>query len=88
MLAAKVEDMINTVVRQIAFYEFERKVHTERKNGELTADQLGEFWLEVQAESLGPAIKLARATRSSGPTSRTSSTRRSTSMPMPSATAW
>jgi len=58
MLAQKVEDMINTVVRQIAFYEFERKVHTERKNGELTSDKLGEFWLEVQAESLGPAIRL------------------------------
>ncbi|MBA8910410.1 oligoendopeptidase F [Aminobacter ciceronei] len=58
MLAQKVEDMINTVVRQIAFYEFERKVHSERKNGELTSDQLGQFWLEVQAESLGPAIKL------------------------------
>jgi oligoendopeptidase F len=58
MLAQKVEDMINTVVRQIAFYEFERKVHTERRNGELTSDQLGEFWLEVQAESLGPAIRL------------------------------
>ena len=58
MLAQKVEDMINTVVRQIAFYEFERKVHSERKNGELTSDQLGQFWLEVQAESLGPALKL------------------------------
>ncbi|GHD11453.1 oligoendopeptidase F [Tianweitania populi] len=58
MLAQKVEDMINTVVRQIAFYSFERKVHTERKNGELTADQIGQFWLEVQAESLGPAIRL------------------------------
>jgi oligoendopeptidase F len=58
MLAQKVEDMINTVVRQIAFYEFERKVHTERKNGELTAERLGEFWLEVQTESLGSAIKL------------------------------
>lgn len=58
MLAQKVEDMINTVVRQIAFYEFERKVHTERRNGELTADRIGEFWLEVQAESLGPAVKL------------------------------
>lgn len=58
MLAQKVEDMINTVVRQIAFYEFERKVHAERKNGELTSDQLGKFWLEVQAESLGPAIRL------------------------------
>jgi oligoendopeptidase F len=58
MLAQKVEDMINTVVRQIAFYEFERKVHIERKNGELTADRLGQFWLEVQADSLGPAIRL------------------------------
>jgi len=58
MLAQKVEDMINTVVRQIAFYEFERKIHTERRNGELTADRIGEFWLEVQAESLGPAIRL------------------------------
>ena len=58
MLAQKVEDMINTVVRQIAFYEFERKVHTERRQGELTSDKIGEFWLEVQAESLGPAIKL------------------------------
>ncbi len=58
MLAQKVEDMINTVVRQIAFYEFERKVHAERTNGELTADRIGQFWLEVQAESLGPAIRL------------------------------
>ena len=58
MLAAKVEDMINTVVRQIAFYTFERKVHTERRNGELTADRLGEIWLEVQRESLGPAIEI------------------------------
>jgi oligoendopeptidase F len=58
MLAAKVEDMINTVVRQIAFYTFERKVHGERRNGELTADQISAFWMEVQHESLGPAIDL------------------------------
>ena len=58
MLAAKVEDMINTVVRQIAFYTFERKVHTERRNGELTSERLGEIWREVQSESLGPAIEL------------------------------
>src|SRR3954451_12957522 len=58
MLAAKVEDMINTVVRQIAFYTFERKVHTERRSGELTAERLGEIWREVQQESLGPAIEL------------------------------
>jgi len=58
MLAAKVEDMINTVVRQIAFYSFERAVHTERKSGELTATRIGELWLKVQSESLGPAIEL------------------------------
>jgi oligoendopeptidase F len=58
MLAAKVEDMINTVVRQIAFYTFERAVHSERKNGELTATRIGELWLDVQRESLGPAIEL------------------------------
>jgi oligoendopeptidase F len=58
MLASKVEDMINTVVRQIAFYTFERKVHEARREGELTADQINGFWLEVQSESLGPAIEL------------------------------
>jgi oligoendopeptidase F len=58
MLATKVEDMINTVVRQVAFYTFERKVHTARRSGELTTDQLNAFWLEVQQESLGPAIEL------------------------------
>jgi oligoendopeptidase F len=58
MLAAKVEDMINTVVRQIAFYSFERKVHLERRNGELTSDKICELWISVQAESLGPAIEL------------------------------
>jgi oligoendopeptidase F len=58
MLAAKVEDMINTVVRQTAFYSFERRIHTERKHGELTADHIGDVWLDVQRESLGPAIEL------------------------------
>jgi len=58
LLAGKVEDMINTVVRQIAFYSFERAIHTERKNGELTAERIGEIWLSVQSESLGPAIDI------------------------------
>jgi len=58
LLAGKVEDMINTVVRQIAFYTFERAIHTERKNGELTAERIGEIWLGVQGESLGPAIDI------------------------------
>lgn len=58
MLASKVEDMINTVVRQIAFYTFERNVHLERRNGELTSEKLGEIWMDVQRESLGPAISL------------------------------
>jgi len=58
MIATKVEDMLNTVVRQIAFYVFERKVHTERRQGELTAERIGELWMEVQHDSLGPAIRL------------------------------
>jgi oligoendopeptidase F len=58
LLAGKVEDMINTVVRQIAFYSFERAIHTERRNGELTAQRIGEIWLSVQNESLGPAIEI------------------------------
>jgi oligoendopeptidase F len=58
MLAAKVEDMINTVVRQIAFYSFERKVHIERRNGELTSEKLCELWMSVQDESLGPSVRL------------------------------
>ncbi len=58
LLAGKVEDMINTVVRQIAFYTFERMVHGERRKGELTAQRIGEIWMEVQRESLGPSIEL------------------------------
>jgi oligoendopeptidase F len=57
MLASKVEDMINTVVRQIAFVEFERRLHDERRQGEMTADRIGEIWMSVQGESLGPAIR-------------------------------
>lgn len=57
LLAAKVEDMLNTVVRQIAFYEFERLVHEERREGELAPQRLGEIWLQVQRASLGPAIR-------------------------------
>lgn len=64
MLAGKVEDMINTVVRQIAFVEFERRVHDERREGELTPDRLGEIWLDVQRESLGPAFRFDDAYRS------------------------
>ncbi len=58
MLAGKVEDMLNTVVRQIAFYKFERLVHLERRNGELTPERINGFWMQVQSESLGPAIDL------------------------------
>ncbi|RFC62071.1 M3 family oligoendopeptidase [Fulvimarina endophytica] len=58
LLASKVEDMINTVVRQIAFYQFERALHEERKGGELTAERIGEIWLAVQGRSLGPAVRL------------------------------
>jgi oligoendopeptidase F len=58
LLAGKVEDMLNTVVRQIAFYTFERKLHLERRKGELTANQICALWMSVQPESLGPSIRL------------------------------
>ncbi len=57
MLAAKVEDMLNTVVRQVAFYHFETLLHDERRSGELVPDRIGELWLQVQTESLGPAFE-------------------------------
>ena len=56
LMAGKVEDMLNTVVRQIAFYSFERRVHEARAKGELTTDDLNRFWMEVQHESLGDGI--------------------------------
>jgi oligoendopeptidase F len=57
MIAGKVEDMLNTVVRQIAFFEFERRVHEKRREGELLADEICDIWMDVQKESLGPAIR-------------------------------
>lgn len=58
LLANKVEDMLNTVVRQICFYKFERLVHEARREGELITDQINQFWIDVSAQSLGPAVKL------------------------------
>jgi oligoendopeptidase F len=58
LLAQKAEDKINTVVRQIAFYEFERRLHKERLDGELTSDRIGQIWMDVQGESLGPSVRL------------------------------
>ncbi len=57
IIAGKIEDMINTAVRQIAFLEFERKVHDERKNGEISLEKICQFWMEVQKESLGSIFK-------------------------------
>lgn len=56
LLAGKVEDMINTVVRQIAFYDFESRLHAARRDGELTPDQINAIWMEVSHESLGPVF--------------------------------
>ncbi|MGH7159996.1 MAG: M3 family oligoendopeptidase [Acetobacteraceae bacterium] len=63
MLAAKVEDMLNTVVRQIAFYRFETLLHDERRSGELLPERVGEIWLAVQQESLGPAFEFSEEYR-------------------------
>jgi oligoendopeptidase F len=57
LIASKVEDMLNTVVRQIAFHTFETRLHDERRKGELAAEQIGEIWLASQRESLGQALR-------------------------------
>jgi oligoendopeptidase F len=57
LLAGKVENMLNTVVRQIAFHQFEQRVHEERRKGELPAEHLGQIWISVQRESLGPVFR-------------------------------
>ena len=59
LLASKVEDMLNTVVRQIAFYSFERALHEERRRGELLPERIGEIWLDIQRQSLGPVFRFA-----------------------------
>jgi oligoendopeptidase F len=58
LLAGKIEDAINTVVRQIAFHRFERRFHEARQKGELSPDEIGALWVEVMGESLGPAVRL------------------------------
>ena len=58
LLAGKVEDMLNTVVRQISFHEFERRMHDRRREGELLPEQIGAIWMEISRESLGPAFDL------------------------------
>ena len=57
LLANKIEDMLNTVVRQIAFFEFEKQVHDRRKSSELTSEEICQIWMQVQQNSLGQAIK-------------------------------
>ncbi|MAI84155.1 MAG: oligoendopeptidase F [Rickettsiales bacterium] len=59
VLRSKIEDMLNTVIRQISFYEFERLVHNKRTLGELTVDDINEIWLETQNESLGNSIRIS-----------------------------
>ena len=58
LLASKIEDMINTVIRQISFFEFEKIIHSERKKGELTVERICDIWMETQSKSLGPNIEL------------------------------
>lgn len=58
LIGAKIEDMLNTSVRQIAFFEFERQLHTRRKEGELSVDEINQIWMETQSEALGEAVNL------------------------------
>jgi oligoendopeptidase F len=64
LLASKVEDMLNTVVRQIAFFDFEQRLHQERRGGEVLPERIGQIWLDVQSESLGPAVRFDDGYRS------------------------
>ncbi len=64
LLAGKVEDMLNTVVRQTAFFEFEERVHDRRHKGELLATEISDIWIDIQTESLGPAIRFDEGYRS------------------------
>ena len=89
LLAGKIEDMINTAVRQIAFCTFERRVHDARRKAELTPDELGEIWMSVQRPKVSaPPSAWTRVTRSIGAISRISSMHPFMSMPTPSAIAW
>jgi oligoendopeptidase F len=88
MLAAKVEDMINTVVRQIAFYSFERRSTSSGGTASSPRSSSAPSGSRCSARAWVPPSISAPATRCSGPTFRTSSIRRSTSTPIPSATAW
>lgn len=58
LIGAKIEDMLNTSVRQIAFFEFERRLHTRRKEGELSCEEINQIWMETQAEALGDSVNL------------------------------
>jgi len=58
LLAGKIEDALNTVVRQIAFHRFEVRFHDARAKGELSTDEIAGIWMAVMGESLGPAVKL------------------------------
>ena len=88
MLAAKVEDMLNTVVRQVAFYHFETLVHDERRSGELVPDRIGERGCRCKRRAWGRRSSSHRNTPCSGHIYRISSTHRSMSMPMRSAITW
>ena len=57
LLRSKIEDMLNTVFRQVAFFKFEREVHLKRSHGELTEEEIGKIWMDTQKESLGSSIK-------------------------------
>jgi len=58
LLAGKVEDMLNTVVRQIAFHNFETAFHDARKSGEVSAEALSDLWMQTQTQALGPTVRL------------------------------
>ena len=88
MLASKVEDMLNTVVRQIAMHEFETLCTTSGAAANCCRSGSARSGCRPRRPAWAPRSNSMRTTATSGPTFRISSMCRSTSTPMPSATAW
>jgi len=62
LIAGKVNDMINTAIRQIAFHFFETRVHEERRKGEVSQERLAQIWREEMSSSLGKYVNIDEVT--------------------------
>ena len=63
LLCAKIEDIIATTFRQTVLTRFELRLHSERSNGLLSNDRIGEIWLEENTKLFGDAVEMIPAYR-------------------------